>query len=240
MAVIDLKDASILVRDGFSDTGAVNNTGGYVSGDDTMVVDGIVGIIHKWSRFTVAGDDLEHVVTAHSETTGNTTSITFTPDLEGTVADNAVITFLPNQIELVMGEGDLTYNEKKNREYKLNKGKIYTVRNGDETPVEVSFSCYWENLKSSVTDGEPISFEEALKQEGQAANWVTSDQDDPCAPFSVDIVVIKNPPCADKENEVTYLKKFRWEELNHSAKNGTIECKGNCNIKTAENQRGVA
>lgn len=240
MAVIDLKDCTIFVRDGFSDTGAVNHTGGYAANDVTMLVDGIVGIIPKWSRFTVVGDDLEHVVTAHSETTGNTTSITFTPALADTVADNAVITFLPNQIELVLGDGDVSYTEKFNREYKLNKGKIYTVRNGDEAPVEVSFSCYWENLKSSITDGDPITFEEAIKQTGQASTWVTSDQDDPCAPYSVDIVIVKNQPCADKENEVTYLRKFRVEELPHSAKNGTIECKGSCNIKVAEHQRGVA
>lgn len=240
MAVIDLKDCTIYVRDGFSDTGAVNNASGYASSATTMVVDGIVGIIPKWARFTVVGDDFEHVVVSTIQTSGNTTSITFTPALADAVLDNAVITFLPNQIELVLGDGDVTYSEKKNREYKLNKGEIYTVRNGDQAPVEVSFSCYWENLKSSVTDGEPISFEEALNQEGQASSWVTSDQDDPCAPYSVDIVIVKAPPCADKENEVTYLKKFRYEELNHSAKNGTIECKGNCNIRKAENQRGVA
>lgn len=238
MAVIDLKNCSIFLRDGYSDAGAVNNSGGYTSGT-TMVVDGITGIIAKWTRFTVVGDDLEHVVTSTAETTGNTTTLNFTPAIAGTVADNAVITFLPNQIELVLGEGNLTYTEKKSREYKKNKGRIYTVRDGDEDPVEVSFSCYWETLKSSVTDGEPVSFEEALKKIGQAANWVTSDQADPCAPYAVDIVIINNPPCADKENEVIYLEKFRWEELPHSAKDGTIECKGNCNIREARSERGV-
>lgn len=237
MAIIDLKNCTIVVRDGFSDTGAVNHTGGYVANDTTMVVDGIVGIIHKWSRFTVVGDDLEHVVVSTIETTGNTTSITFTPALADTVADNAVITFLANQIELVLGEGNLTYNEKKAREYKKNKGVLYEVRDGDEEPVEVSFDCWWENLSSSVTDGEPITFEEALKREGQAANWVSSDTTRPCSPYSVDIVIQKNQPCADLQQETTTLRYFRYEELDHSAKEGTIACKGSCNVPKAEHER---
>lgn len=232
MALIDLKNCSIFVRDGYSNAGAVNNVGGYVLNDVTMVVDGFVGILPKWSRFTVAGETGTpvHTVTAHSETSGNTTSITFTPALAGAVADNAVITVTYNQIELVVGEGNLTYTEKRAREYKKNKGRLYSVRNGDEDPVEISFSLYWEFLKSSVADNEPITFEEALKKTGQASTWVTSDSADPCAPYAVDIVIRHTPPCTDIANEEIAFTKFRYEELSHNAKEGTIECKGSANI----------
>lgn len=238
MAVFDLKDAAMYIRDGFADTGAVNNASGYTAGATTMLVDGIVGQIYKWSRFTVAGDTVVHTVTATVETSSNTTSLTFTPALGDAVVDNAVITFLPNQIELVLGEGNLSYTEKKPREYKKNKGRLYSTRNGDEEPVEVSLSCYWEFLKSSVADGDIITFEEALKKTGQAANWVTSDSADPCAPYSVDIIIIYTPPCTDKDNEVITLSKFRYEELAHSAKDGTIEVKGMCNITAPTIVRG--
>lgn len=238
-AIIDLKNCSIFVRDGYSNAGAVNHSGGYIANDTTMLVDAIVGIIPKWSRFTVAGDTVIHTVTAHSETASDTTSITFTPGLGAVVADNAIISFINNEIELVVGEGNLTYSEKKSREYKRNKGRLYSVRNGDEDPVEVSFSCYWEFIKSSVTEGEPVSFEEALKQEGQASTWVTSDSADPCAPYSVDIVIRHTPPCADIENEEIQFAKFRYESLDHNAKEASIECKGSCNLTSPIKVRGA-
>lgn len=239
-SIIDLKQCSIFVRDGYANTGAVNHVAGYIANDVTMLVDAIVGIIPKWTRFTVIGDTVVHTVTAHIETSTNTTSITFTPGLGAVVADNAIITFLTNQIELVVGEGNLTYDEKHAREYKLNKGKLYSVRDGDQAPLELTFSLYWEFIKSSVTDGEPISFEEALKQEGQAATWVTSDLADPCAPYAVDIVIRHTPPCTDIDNEELTFGKFRWESLSHNAKDGTIECKGSCNLLTPGKVRGAA
>lgn len=242
MALIDLKNCSIFVRDGYSNAGAVNHSGGYIVDDTTMVVDGFVGILPKWSRFTIVGETGSpvHTVTAHTETSGNTTSITFTPGLAAVVADNAVINVLQNEIELVVGEGNLTYTEKKAREYKKNKGKLYSVRNGDEDPVEVSFSLYWEFLKSSIPDNEPPTFEECLKKKGQASTWVTSDSADPCAPFAVDIVIRHTPPCTDIANEEISFAKFRYEELSHNAKDGTIECKGSANITEPELARDVA
>lgn len=239
---IDLKNCSIFVRDGYSNAGAVNHSGGYALGDTTMVVDGITGIIPLWSRFTVAGETGSpvHTVTAHSETTGNTTSLTFTPALAGSVADNAVITFTYNEIELVVGEGNLTFTEKKAREYKLNKGRLYSVRNGDEAPVELNFSFYWEFLKSSVTEGEQPTLEEALKQEGQCSGWVTTDTVNPCAPYAVDIVIRNNPPCTNIDNEEVQFKYFRYEELSHNAKDATVECKGSCNLTSPIKVRGAS
>jgi hypothetical protein len=82
----------------------VNNVAGYVKGDSTMVVDGGTGIITNGMWFRVAGELKMHQVTAHSETLGNTTSITFDPPLYGPVADNAAITLGdPGAVNLVAG-----------------------------------------------------------------------------------------------------------------------------------------
>ena len=44
-----------------------------------------------------------------------------------------------NTLEIKVGEGNLTYSEKVNREYTLNRGILDKVRDGDQTPMDVSF-----------------------------------------------------------------------------------------------------
>lgn len=62
---------------------AVNHVGGYPGGATTMVIDGYVGIVNNGEIFNVTGENLTHTVTAHSETGGNTTSVTFTEPILG-------------------------------------------------------------------------------------------------------------------------------------------------------------
>ena len=84
--------------------GAVNLTAGYVAGTTTMVIDGITGAITTGTWFKVAGDNTPQQVTAHTESTGDTTGITFTPGLKADVVNNAVITFgVPGAVNLVAG-----------------------------------------------------------------------------------------------------------------------------------------
>lgn len=71
-------------------TGAVNNAAGYSKGDTVLTVDGITGVWTNGNFIEI--DGLVYQVAAHSETTGNTTSITLTYGLRRSVADNAVIT----------------------------------------------------------------------------------------------------------------------------------------------------
>jgi hypothetical protein len=74
--------------------GAINNAAGYPKGHATaMTVDGITGVITTGTWFKVVGEDAPNQVTAHSETLGNTTSITPRYPLKAAVLDNAVITF---------------------------------------------------------------------------------------------------------------------------------------------------
>ncbi len=84
--------------------GAVNLSGGYAAGTTTMVVDDITGEIAVGTWFTVAGDYTPQRVTAHTETSTNTTGITFSPGLQNAVANDAVITFIvPGAVNLVAG-----------------------------------------------------------------------------------------------------------------------------------------
>lgn len=213
--------------------GAVNQPNGYTAAT-TMVVDGFTGAVAVGDRFTVAGETglPVHTISAHSETSTNTTSITFSPS--ATVADNAVITVLPHELEVDIGEGKLEYTEKVNREYKKNKGSLQYVRNGDEEPVEVSFDFVWEFLTAS-TGGTP-TIEDVLKQRGEAADWVSTDTD-LCQPFCVDLVVEYVPPCGGEETETITLEMFRHEELQHNFTDAQISVTGKCNVTEATVER---
>jgi hypothetical protein len=226
---IDLKNCTIFVEDGYSKTGAVNLMAGYMAGVSTIAVDGFTVILPVGARVMFAGDTTEYYITATTETSTATTGITFTPALTTTLADNVVVTVGPNRLEVKVGDGTLTYNETKNREYKLNRGRIDKVRNGDEAPLEVSLTLAWTYIKAYTTDTIP-SIEDALKNRGPAAAWVSTGQG--CDPFAVNLV-IKNAPvaCVGEAHPVETITfpEFRYEKLNHDAKAGTVSTDGKCN-----------
>lgn len=228
---IDLKQSEIFIRDGYSNAGAVNLLAGYVAGSTTMVVDGINSIIPAGATFQLGTDDTIYEVLSQIATANKTTSITFAPPLVEAATDNEVITFLPNQIEVRIGEGNLTYEEKRPRKYRLNKGKIDSVKDDDEAALEVTMDFVWEHIISQ-SNGEPPTVEEVLKRNGNAANWVTSDPDT-CQPYCVDLVIIYTPECSTEKREQIVLPKFRYESLSHSIKDSTVSCKGSCNTTTA-------
>lgn len=80
-------DVITFTRTGF----LVNNGGGYALGAVTMTLDTGVGIINNGDTFKIASEAgmPVHTVSAHTETAGNTTSVTFSPVLGGAVADNS-------------------------------------------------------------------------------------------------------------------------------------------------------
>lgn len=238
-AQIDLKNATILIRDGYdgpgTTNGAVNNAAGYMLGATTMVVDGYVGAVITGDRFTVDGDTIVHTITAHTETLSNTTEITFTPALGAAVVDNAVITILPHHLEVKIGEGNCTYTEKRNMTYTRDRGTLDTVKEGDEEPMDVRIDATWEFLRSST--GQTPTIEDVLKQRGEASTWVSSSAD-PCEPYCVDIEILYQPPCGGEEDEKITLPDFRWEQIEHDLRQGQISVTGKCNAKEANITRG--
>lgn len=242
MAQIDLKFATVSFVDGFAATAAINNATPYTTGAVTMTIDSYAGVLSVGDVFTVAGETTattEHTITAHTETTGSTTSITFTPALgAGTYADNGVLTFKPHSILATLGEGNLTYTEKRNMEYKLNQGRIKWVRLGDEVPMDISLDFAWEFLTAASTDVIP-TIEDVLKQRGLASNWVTTGLD-PCEPYCLNLVLVYTPPCPGVESETINLIYFRYEELEHSAKDATVSVKGKSNALFATVTRSAA
>lgn len=133
----------------------------------------------------------------------------------------------PNEIEVKLGEGNLTWSEKKPRVYDKDRGKLGGVRDGDEMPLEVSFSARWEFLKGE--SGDPVTVYEALKKINNASGWSSVDSD-PCAPYAVNLEFEFTPTCTDSGIETVVFPDFRYEDLGPDARGGIIAITGMCNV----------
>jgi hypothetical protein len=242
MAQIDLRHADVYLRDGYTAVGAVNqpSSPGPVpaNGDTSLTVDGFTKAIPIGNTFTVAGSTDTYTVT--STTGGSTpTVIHFTPALRtgaGIPVDDAVITVGPNILKIKVGEGNLTFNAKRNMIYVREKRSITSgfVMTGDDEPMDVKLDMIWEFLSSDTSD--PPTPEEAFLNEGAASEWVTSGAD-PCEPYCIDIEVVYTPPCSGVKAERILLEEYRWEALDHDLKAGTLSTSGKCKILTPQKTR---
>jgi len=162
---------------------------------------------------------------------GTTGIITFSPAFataDGIPADNADITFLPARIEIKVGNGNLTWSEKREFDYVRDRGDLDTVRRGDEQPVEVKLDLLYEfytNGSGGAWLPSPIDF---LKQQGEAST-IASSSSDPCEPFAIDIEVVYDPPCGSELNEDYTFPDFRYESLEFNLRDATISVTGKCN-----------
>ncbi len=207
----------------------------YAIGTVTMLVTGFAGAVVTGDSFTVAGDPSTgfktvYKISAHSETLGNTTSVTFGPALDKAADDQVALTIQPHSIAVKIGEGNLTYSEKRKIKYVTDRGLLDTVRLDDQEPVEVKLDFTWSFLRGDTSD--PVTPEEAIKQTGNASAWVSSAADK-CEPYSVDLVLTNIPPCAGVKAEVITLPYFRYEDLGHDPKTAQLAVTGKCNVIAA-------
>ena len=138
-----------------------------------------------------------------------------------------------NELEIKIGEGNLTWTEGKNIEYIPDRGTLDEVREGDQIPMDVTFEFTWLYLvspsSSSSSGGATPTIEDALKQNNAAADWASSDADT-CRPYALDIEILNAPtPSACGDKETITLPDFRYESLAHDVRAGQISCSGKCN-----------
>lgn len=142
-----------------------------------------------------------------------------------------------NELEVKIGEGTVTYDEKRTIEYQRDRGLLDTCREGDEEPMDVKMDFTWEYVKGNGSGSGSPSIEDALKKINGATAWVSSDTTDPCAPFAVSIVIEYTPLCSGSstagQNETITLPHFRYESISHDAKAGTCSITGKCNATKA-------
>jgi hypothetical protein len=147
-----------------------------------------------------------------------------------TKSSNADYVGAGNEIEVNIGEGTLEYTETRTIEYVLNRGVLDEVKEGDEVPLEVNIDFIWEYIKGA---GSTPSIEEALKNEGLASTWISTDPDG-CRPYAVDIEIDYRPtPTTCGDAEIIILPDFRWESISHGLVDGSINVTGKCNVTKA-------
>ena len=244
MALIDLRDATIYLKDGLSGNCVVAeatpaNTDGDMDVNTTVLVGpDITTLIPVGARFTYTNDSsVVRTVTARlpDDDVGPTTNITFTPVINANVpAQDDIITFQAQRVAVTIGEGNLSYTEAQNMDYTLDRGVLDTVRQGDDVPVDVSMDFSYEFATTGTS--ETITPADALKGIGGASEWVSSASD-LCEPYAVDVEIDRELSCGSVESETTMLSDYRWESLEFSLRDATISSSGKCNITAATNTR---
>jgi len=180
---------------------------------------------------TTGGTGAELTLTTPGVAPTATTALVITPGLLTATTDGGLVTFKGQKIEIVIGEGNLTFAETYNREYKKNRGVLNTVRNADQEPLELNFDFEWEYITSICGTSVP-TIEEALKGTGPAANWIGTSDDD-CEPYCVDVEVYNIPVCSGdvtNEKERFIFAEFRVEKLDHNISDSQVAANGKCNI----------
>jgi hypothetical protein len=166
--------------------------------------------------------------TTPGEFVDQTTNIVFTPAW-GVIPpiQTDTITFQSNEVEVKIGDGNLTYTENKEYEYELDRGVLDTVKEGDEQPMDVSIDFVYEFVTTGT--GEEISVVDALKGIGGASEFVSSSSD-LCEPYAVDIEIDHDPSCGSTEKEITTFPDYRYDSLEFDLSEATIATTGRCNV----------
>lgn len=238
MARIEMRDVTIYIQDGLSGTG--NLSANASQNDTTLNVNTVnlntldTDLIPVGARLTINGETAQtvHTVTARDPSSnGPTTCITITPAVGSGNYNSAnaegALTFLPQRIEVKVGEGNLTWTEAKEYEYLRERGDLDTVKEGDEQPVELNLEFVYEYIRTQ--SGQAITPVDALKQTGQAAEWVSSSSDQ-CEPYAVDILAKHCVPCGTDQDEDVLFVDFRYESLEFDLSEATIAVSGRCNV----------
>lgn len=220
MPVIDIRNATIFIRDGTTQTTSSTTLSAAGKKYDRKIT------VSSASGFTVGGaitigDHHQN----YSVVTIDGTTVGITPYLiQDYDSATAVVAYSTNTVEVKIGDGNIQYNMKQKVEYVKDRGRLDTVRLGDDEPLEVDMDFTWEFLRSQ--SGACPTVEEAFTQTGTAASWVSTSLD-PCEPYSVDVELWNVPPCEDYE--VVLFKEYRFTSLNHDLKKGHVAIKGTCN-----------
>ncbi len=185
--------------------------------------------------FHVAGETdtaQTHVFTARTPASASpTTNIVFSPALgAGTYTDGNVVTFQPHLLYIQLGDGNVTFTETVERIYDRDRGILDTVRNGDEQPLEINLEFTYVFVTQQST--KVVTPVDALKQLGDASEWVSSDSD-LCAPYAVDLELRHCLPCGTDEDEKLVFSDFRYETLEYDLQEATIAVSGRCNVTDA-------
>jgi hypothetical protein len=182
------------------------------------------------ARFTIAtetGTPIHTVTARHLGPTNISLAATITPAIASAVSDTDAITFLPQRIEVSIGDGDLSWTENREIIYDRDRDLLDTVRLGEEQPLEIDLAFTFEYV--TTESGQTITPVDAIKRIGEASEWVSSSSD-LCEPYAVDIYVLHCVPCGTDQDQDFLFQDFRYESLDYSIQDASIAVSGRCNV----------
>lgn len=234
---VDQFDHELTIINGDSLTGVVATGLTVVAIDNNSLNSDDTDLVPVGARFTIAGETglPIHTVTARAtQVAGLTEQVQFTTAVASAVSNDAVITYLPQRIEVKIGDGDLSWTESRELIYDLDRDLLDTVRLGEEQPVEVDLNFVFEFV--STESGQQITPIDAIKRIGEASEWVSSSSD-LCEPYAVDIFVVHCLTCGTDEDEEFLFQDFRYESLEYSIQDASIAVSGRCNVSDVQATR---
>jgi hypothetical protein len=183
------------------------------------------------ARVTFAGDPTVYTVLTRTPSSGTTTDFTFTPvKVTPAAVSTDVLTFLPQRLEIKIGEGDVAWSETKEYIYDRDRDVLDTVRQGQDQPMSVDMNFTFEYVTASTAN--PPTPADALNQDGLASEWVSSSSD-LCEPYAIDVVILHCVPCGTDEDQEITLPDFRNESLDFSIADASVATSGQCNATRA-------
>jgi hypothetical protein len=196
-------------------------------------------LIPVGARFTIAGEtDTEtvHIVTARTPASaGPTTNIVFSPALgAGSYGTGATLTFLPQRLEVKLGEGEAKWSKSRTLKYDLDRDRLDTVRQGADVPLDLSITSTWEHVRTGT--GEIVTPTDAMDRVGGAAEWVSTGSE--CEPYAIDVEIVHEPECGAAQKETHLFPDYRYEKEDFDIKNATIATSGKCNVTAPTITRG--
>jgi hypothetical protein len=132
----------------------------------------------------------------------------------------------PNELQIPIQDGDLSFTVAKPTFTIRNRGKIDHRRDGDETEMQISFSFKFEQWSyNNANTG--ISPSDVLLKQGGASAWNSTDPV-ACGPWAIDLVFRIHVPCTPTSYEQLVFPKFHAESLQFSeaAEANTIQVSG--------------
>lgn len=228
---VDEKNWNTIIINGALLTGTAVSSG-LTLGLQTVVLNSDnTDLVPVGARFTIATETGTpiHTVTGRDnlDNDASTLRVAITPAIASAVADGDAITFLPQRIEVAIGDGDLTWNEQRELIYDLDRDQLDTVRLGEDQPLEVELAFTFEYV--TTESGQQITPVDALKRIGEASEWVSSSSD-LCEPYAVDLYVVHCVPCGTDQDQDFLFQDFRYESLEYSIQDASIAVSGRCNV----------
>jgi len=133
----------------------------------------------------------------------------------------------PNELELVIGDGNITWTEQRPLEYSNDRGVIDERRLADDVPLEVNLTVKLDYY-SGLTAGSVPSPMDVFYFEGHASTWLSTDSD-PCRPKCVDLILDNIPTCDGTDARETYVfPLFFAENVDFDVQSAQLSVRGTC------------